>query len=726
MQAFPVVKDLVLVGGGHSHVLLLRMLGMKPIPGLRVTLVSPDILTPYSGMLPGVIAGHYTADDIHIDLVPLCRFAGAEFIQARVEDIDPYAQRIEIAGRPGLDYDTLSLDIGITPNLEVPGAAEHVIPVKPIGDFLVRWRAFLAQMAEGEVNNLAVVGAGAGGVELTLAIHEHLKNLANPALSKPLPQMHLIAASEVILPGYHPDVQVRIRQQLRERGINIHLGARVSGVSKTAVLNDFGGEILADAVFWVTSAASQSWLSRTGLELDESGFVLTKSTLQSTNFDSVFAVGDIAYNRDYPRPKAGVFAVRQGPVLYENIRRYLLGQKPKKFKPQSLFLSMISTGGRSAVAVRGRYRAEGSWVWKWKNWIDQRFMDQFRALPPMPAPTQKGLLKDLDEQMRCGGCGSKVSAGLLTEVLQNAGLSSASLDDAAIYEPPNGKVMLHTVDTFKAFPVDTFTFARIAAHHALSDIYAMGGQPVTALAIMTVPYGTPRKIRSTLEQLVAGSREVLEEEAVELVGGHTTEGAEMSLGFAVNGIATQSDLMTKQGLMPDQVLILTKPLGTGTLLAADMQYQARGEWIQSALACMDQSNRQAAEVFKEFGVQACTDVTGFGLAGHLLEMLRASRCSAVIQLDKLPVLEGALECLMDKKITSTLHEGNRAACPEVTHKPHRRASLVFDPQTSGGLLAAVNAEDADQIVLALTKAGYVHARRIGRISSSGTAHLYFE
>jgi selenide,water dikinase len=724
MQPFPIVKDLVLVGGGHSHVLLLHMLGMKPIPGLRVTLISPDILTPYSGMLPGVVAGHYTSDDIHIDLVPLCRFAGAQFIQARVEDIDPYAKRLEITGRPGLEYDALSLDIGITPNLTVSGADEYTIPVKPIGQFLDRWDTFLQRVKGGEVSSIAVVGAGAGGVELTLAIHEHLSN--SELSTTAMPEVHLIASSEHILPGYHPDVQVRFRQQLRSRNIQLHMGAMVSEVDATGVLNSFGGKIPADTIFWVTSAASQSWLAKTGLELDEAGFILIKPTLQSVNFDSVFAAGDIAHNRLYPRPKAGVFAVRHGPVLYDNIRRYLLGQKPKPYKPQSVYLSLISTGGKYAVAARGRYRAEGAWVWRWKNWIDQRFMNKFRNLPVMKPAVGEGLLKDLDEQMRCGGCGSKVSAGLLAEVLSNAGLSVDTLDDAAIFEPPEGKLILHTVDSFKTFSADLYMFARIAVHHALSDIYAMGGKPVNALAIMTVPYGTPRKIRTTLEQLVAGTMAVLNSENVQLIGGHTTEGAELNLGFAINGVVDKNALMTKRGLEPDQHLILTKPLGTGTLLAADMQHRAKGAWVESAYRSMDLSNQAAARVFESHGVVACTDVTGFGLAGHLLEMLRSSKCSAIIQLAKLPVLNGALECLNDLDIKSTLHDGNKAACIEMTSIAHRVMPLAFDPQTSGGLLAAVSAEKVDVILKELTQQGYEQAADIGRVSSSGQVHLFFE
>jgi selenide,water dikinase len=718
---YPVVKDLVLVGGGHSHVLLLRQLGMTPIPGLRVTLVSPEYLTPYSGMLPGVVAGHYTPDDIHIDLAPLCRFAGAQFIQARVTDFDPYSQRIEISGRPDLSYDALSLDIGITPNLDVPGAAEHVIPVKPIGEFLEQWQGFLKRYLAGEVNSLALVGGGAGGVELMLAIHTALTSL-----KAPLPEFHLVAASGDILPEFNSDVQGRFIAELRARNIQLHTGARVSEVTAAGLKNDFGGAIAADAVFWVTSAASQGWLKKTGLTLTDDGFVVTSETLQSVNFASVFAAGDIAFNRDYPRPKAGVFAVRQGPMLYENIKRFLLGKAPKAFKPQKEFLSLISTGGRAAVGSRGRFTVQGNWVWKWKNWIDQKFMKQFHQLPRMVPEKRQGLLSQLDEQMRCGGCGAKVSADLLTEVLRDVGINPGSLDDAALYAPPPGKHLLHTLDHFKTFTPDNYRFARIAVQHALSDIYAMGGEPVTALANITVPYGTPGKIRNTLEQIIAGSQETLQEAGVALVGGHTSEGAELSLGFAVNGLVDPDRSLRKGGLKVDQVLILTKPIGTGTILAADMQYAAKGAWVEAAHIMMEQSNGEAAKIFSQFSVSACTDVTGFGLAGHLLEMLNASHCAAVITLEALPILPGAAFCVNQLGIKSTLHDANREACSEVSLVQHRYMPLVFDPQTSGGLLAGVAEDQAAEVLAALHQAGYAQAAVIGRVSSSGQSHLFFE
>ena len=718
----PVVKDLVLVGGGHSHVLLLRQLGMKPIPGLRVTLISPDILTPYSGMLPGVVAGHYTADEIHIDLVPLCRFAGAQFIQARVTDFDPYGKTVDIEGRPTLTYDALSLDIGITPNLNVPGAAEFVIPVKPISEFLVKWEAFLNRFDEGNVRSVSLVGGGAGGVELCLAIHDALSGKQN----KQLPEFNLVAASDVILPEFAPEVRDRLLEQLILKNVQVHTGARVSEVTASGLRNDFGQEIETDAVFWVTSAASQGWLKKTGLELDEQGFVVTSASLQSVNFESVFAAGDIATNRDHPRPKAGVFAVRQGPILYENIRRYLLGKKPKSFKPQAYFLSLISTGPKHAIGSRGRFNVQGDWVWRWKDWIDRRFMARFHEFPDMPAPKKPGLLANLDDQMRCGGCGSKVAGDLLSDVLREAGINPGDLDDAALFDPPAGKQLLHTIDSFKTFTPDAFVFARIAVHHALSDIYAMGGEPVTALATITVPYGTPAKVQSTLMQLISGAKQALDEEGVKLIGGHTTEGAELSIGFAVNGLVERSEVLTKHGLKPDDVLILTKPLGTGTLLAADMQHQAKGHWINSAVQHMDQSNGPAAKIFHEYSASACTDVTGFGVAGHLMEMLRGAQCSAVVNLDSLPVLDGALPCINEKNIRSTLHDGNEQSFAEVSRISHPKQALVFDPQTSGGLLAGVPADAAEKVVEALQQAGYHQAAIVGRVSSSGQPHLFFE
>ena len=311
----------------------------------------------------------------------------------------------------------------------------------------------------------------------------------------------------------------------------------------------------------------------------------------------------------------------------------------------------IRDRGRKAVASRNNQSFAGALVWRWKDWIDRRFMRRFNDLPVMSREPKTGLLAEFDDQMQCGGCGSKVSAELLTEVLTELG--SGVRDDAAEYTVPAGKSMLHSIDYFKSFVDDPYEFAQIGVTHALSDIYAMGGTPVTALAMVTVPYGKPTVIKSILQQLLSGAKHQLDADNVQLVGGHTTEGAELSIGFSVNGIIDPAQILRKSGMQEGQVLILTKPLGTGTLFAADMQHKARGAWISSALVSMKQSNMLALNIMQEHQVTACTDVTGFGLAGHLLEMTAACGLGASLRLDDLPVLEGSVNTIQEMSITST-------------------------------------------------------------------------
>ena len=718
-QAIPIAKDLVLLGGGHSHVIVLRMLAMNPIPGLQVTLVSPDTETLYSGMLPGVVAGHYTRDEIHIDLVPLCRFAGVRFIMSTATGIDPILKRIDIENRPAIEYDVLSIDIGITPEQSLPASSyDQVIPVKPLNKFLANWDKFLQRVSH--VHEVGIVGAGAGGVEICLAINHRLQTEFDVP-----PGVHLFTDDPNILITYPQRVQERFEKHLSNQNIKVHTNFQVVEIRDHKIWSASGQQVDLDEVFWVTAAASQGWLAETGLPVDEAGFVEVRDTLQVVGFDDVFACGDIAHVLPHPRPKAGVYAVRQGPVLFDNLRRYLLGKPPKAFSPQQEFLTLLSTGNRYAVASRNGLSIEGRLIWQWKNWIDRRFMNRFRQLPKMKAEPREGLIKDFDEQMFCGGCGSKVSADLLRDVLQEISVNTGNLDDAAIFEVPDGKLMLHSVDVFKSFTDDPYVFAQIAVHHALSDIYAMGGQPVTALAIITVPYAKPRITRSVLRQLLLGAKVVLDHEGVELTGGHTSEGSELSVGFAVNGIVNRDELMQKSGMRDGEMLVLTKAIGTGILFAADMQHRADGRWIEQALVSMNQSNAAAMRVLKKAGVISCTDITGFGLGGHLWEMLQASNKGAILKLDELPILEGAETLFIDAGIKSTLHESNERSIQGVDPSDHRLRPFLFDPQTSGGLLASVPEDKMIEVLDELRQAGYERACCIGRVCDRAEVEISF-
>jgi selenide,water dikinase len=737
----PVLKDLVLVGGGHSHVIVLKRLGMDPMPGVRVTVIAKDVDTPYSGMLPGLIAGHYQFDDVHIDLGRLAMFAGARLYHDEVVGLDLAHRRVLCRHRPPVSYDAVSIDIGVTPIQRVEGAADHAVPIKPITTLVSRWER-LRERVRQQVGGLriGVVGAGAAGIELTLAIQHALKAPSAAApVREDVPDFHLFSSTETVLPTHGGLARAKFRRVLHERGVQVHLGCRVVAVYSDGIETDDGVRHPLDEIIWATEAGAQPWPRAAGLEVDDRGFITVDDTLRSTSHPDVFAAGDIAAMVNHPRDKAGVFAVRQGPPLEANLRRALHGQPLEPFRPQRTFLSLISTGDRYAIASRGRWAVEGRWVWQWKDWIDRRFMSTFSDLPDMDA-SKNALPPDLSQlaapdtvealsssAMRCGGCGSKVGATVLERVLSRlkpvgredvvVGLESA--DDAAVEQVPPGMVAVRTVDAFRAIVDDPYMFGRITAHHCLGDIYAMGASPGTALAIATVPVAPEEKMEQLLEELLTGAVEVLNEAGAALVGGHTKEGLEMELGLALSGIADLSRLLRKSGMRPGDRLILTKPIGTGTLFAAHMRLRAKGRWIDEAIRSMTLSSLEASACVRRHGATACTDVTGFGVVGHLLEMTRASRVDATLSLSSIPLLTGAADTARAGFLSSLQPQNIRLRRAVANHDAVREASpypLLFDPQTAGGLLASVPAAHAASCLTELHALGYPDAAEVGAVA----------
>jgi len=741
-QDQPVLRDLVLVGGGHSHVGVLKRFAMNPLPGVRLTVICRDTHTPYSGMLPGYIAGHYGFDEVHIDLRRLAEFAGARFFGDQAVGLDRTGKRVLCRSRPAVPYDRLSINIGSTPCIEiVPGAAEHAVPVKPIDQFNQRWLALLERVRQSSgVRRIVTVGGGAGGVELTLAMHFRLRNeLAAIGREPDELEFRLFTADDEILPTHPARVRRAFERKLTERGVTVHRACPVKRVQSGQIETADGATWAADEIVWVTQAGGAPWLRASGLELDDGGFIKVRDTLQTLTDPDVFAAGDIAHMVNHPREKAGVFAVRHGPPLARNLRRLVQGRAPKPFRPQQHWLALISTGDQYAVASRGSIGFEGAWVWRWKDWIDRRFMNKFSTFPEMADDHEHpghGLALEAEEArqaisavaMRCGGCGAKVGASTLSRALgqlkpverDDIVIGLHAPDDAAVLRVPPGKAVVHTIDFFRAFIDDPYLFGRVAANHALGDIFAMGGQAQSALAVATVPSGLEAKIEDTLLQMMSGAVEVLNDAHCALVGGHTGEGRELALGFAVNGLidVAGEQLMRKGGMRAGNVLLLTKPIGTGTLFAAHAKLAARGRWIDAALASMCQSNRLGAACLLEHGATACTDLTGFGLLGHLVEMTRPSAVDAEIDLQALPILDGAEETVASG-IVSSLQPANvrlrRALRNQAAWVDHPRYPLIFDPQTAGGLLASVPDDQADACVARLKDLGYTRTAIIGRV-----------
>jgi len=540
------------------------------------------------------------------------------------------------------------------------------------------------------------------------------------------------------LPTHSRSVQHRFKQVLSKRGVVIHSGCNAEYVNQNEVKLDSGKSLHADVIIWATHASAPSWYKESGLAVDESGFIKVNDSLQSVSHHDVFAAGDIATVTNYPRPKSGVFAVRQGLPLYKNLKLSLTKKVLKKHVPQISFLSLISTGNKYAVASRGKFAWEGAWVWQLKDYIDRRFMRKYNELPEIvdeeDTKIKSNLVDDKALQeisaiaMRCGGCGAKVGSNVLSRVVSKLSpvshddvlLGLDTPDDAAVLQVPPGKVQVQSVDYFRSFIDDPYVFGQIAANHSLGDVFAMGAEAQAAMAIATVPYGKENIVEQQLYQMMAGALQVLNLHHAALIGGHSSEGVELSFGLSVTGIIEKEKLLTKSGMKIGDAIIITKPIGTGTLFAADMRGKAKGRWITQAIDSMVLSNHAAAQCFYKYDVHACTDITGFGVLGHLVEMVRAGKVDISINVNALPVLVGAMQT-MQLGIFSSLQPSNillrrSIKNPEQAMK-HQNYPLLFDPQTAGGLLATIPEDKANLCIAELQSLGYIDACVIGRVEA---------
>ncbi len=723
-DAYPLTRDLVLVGGGHTHALVLRMWAMQALPGTRLTLINPGPVAPYTGMLPGHIAGHYDRDALMIDLVRLARFAGARLILDAATGIDRVRRLIHLRDRPALPYDIVSVDTGITSTLpDLPGAATHGHAAKPLGSYATAWEAFVARRLA--FPRLVILGGGIGGMELAMASAHRLLSLGSR------PQITVIERGPTLL----PDIGARARRIILRRaavlGIRLLTGTTATALTADAVTLSTGEAVGSDFTLLVASARPLPWFADTGLALTD-GFLATSATLQTSD-PAIFAAGDCAHLTDAPRPKAGVFAVRAAPVLYHNLGAALSGGRLRRFRPQRDYLKLISLGDRTALAEKFGMAIAGPRLWHLKDRIDRRFMAKFEDFPAMPAsvvpqPATDGLAEALGGKPLCGGCGAKLGPGVLGTALaalpapHRSDVRSGPGDDAAILTAGTGLQVL-TTDHLRAFTNDPRLMARITAIHAMGDIWAMGAAPQAALAQITLPRLGPALQARMLAEIMEEAAATFRAAGADIVGGHTAQGAELTIGFTVTGLADRT--ITKGGARPGDVLILTKAIGSGTILAAEMA-MARipglrlGEAVTTCLAAMQRPQGGAAAILAPHA-RAMTDVTGFGLAGHLLEMLEASGTAATLRLADVPLLPGA-GALAAAGHASSLAPANRAATTgRMTAPDTPGAGLLHDPQTAGGMLAAVPADQAATIVRQLTEARDM-AAVVGTVTA-GPPHL---
>ena len=691
----------MLAGGGHTHALLLRRWIMRPASrpaDLAVLLVNRTSTALYSGMVPGLLAGLYPREACAIDLRDLCRRAGVGFVQAEITGLDPARRELLLQGRPPLRFHTLSLNVGSETLWHAgPSATSGAVQtVKPLEPFFAWLERRLNNPADPQVR---IRGGGAAAVEVALALR-----------SRGL-QPELLLRGDGLQLGCAAAHQTAERL-LAEAGIPIQRGVEDQAAADLAC----------------TGSRAPAWLAASGLPVQAgTGRVLTKASLMVQGWERLFASGDCAVIAADPRPPAGVWAVRAAPLLAENLRR-LQADPPlplRRWRPQRWALQLLGDGGVQglpsprALAVYGPFCwGPSRALWRWKDWIDRRFMQGFAPAAAMAAGAAL---------MACRGCAAKLPAAPLAAALGRlspTGEAPPAEDAARLDVNERGELLLQSVDGFPALLDDPWLNARLTTLHACSDLWACGAQVRSLQAVVTLPEAAPAVQEEWLLQSLAGVRSVIDPLGATLLGGHTLEGrdgAGLGLSLAVNGAVLPQRYWPKGPLAAGQVVLLTRPIGTGVLFAAAMAGAAKPAWLDTALAVMQQSQAPLVEILAAHGCQACTDITGFGLLGHLGEMLGPGQ-QVAIDPDAIPALPGALE-LLEQGLSSSLAPANARALvaldgPIALNRTASAAEqqLWIDPQTCGPLLAALPAAAAQGALKAIRAAGFPQAALIGRVS----------
>lgn len=446
--------------------------------------------------------------------------------------------------------------------------------------------------------------------------------------------------------GVGPTARQRLSRALDDLGVRVMPDAQISRIEEGRVLLTGQPAVKAALCVGAAGAFPHDWIANTGLPLHD-GFIVVEPDLRVKGQADLFAVGDCAHMAFAPRPKAGVFAVRAAPVLYHNLRATLSGGKLKPFHPQKSYLKLISLGGKSAMAEKYGLAPAAPLLWRWKDRIDRAFMDKLDKLPAMPVPAPPDIVakvaaEELQGQPLCGGCGAKVGGDVLRRVIAplaaRADIITGPGDDAAILRQPDGGFQVLSTDHLRGFTEDPVQMTRIAAVHALGDIWAMGATPQTALSTIILPRMSTALQARSLREISETANAVFGAAGAQVVGGHTTMGAELTIGFTVTGLRAIMPI-TVAGAQVDDVLVLTRPIGTGVILASHMAGTAPAAIVTRTLCAMQQPQQIAAEALSN--ARAMTDVTGFGLAGHVQAICTASGLQAEIWRDAVPIYEGA-------------------------------------------------------------------------------------
>ena len=661
---------------------------MDPLEGVRLVVINPESTVPYSGMLPGFLADQYRDNELFIDVAALCKQAGARFIRGSLEKIDAASKTLLIrhqaltnARELCIPYDYAVLNTGAAPADSFPSTHADCYYVKPIRE-LLKDLPRIDERIRGKSRSLVIAGGGAAGIELAFAFRARYGSDAKMTLVSRRPINHDSALSAGAS---------LIRKALDEKRITFLESVEVVEALDEKVRLSDDTSLTAHVVCVATPVRAPSWIEQSKLS-GKDGFLMVNAELQVDNCEGLFAAGDIV-NLPHSRGRSGVMAVRAGQYLAKALWQKIRGRHVSPFRPQKHWLTLLNLGDGEAIAVKGSLAYQGLSIFKLKDHIDRGFMERFT--PQKMSST---------EAMRCEGCAAKLPGTMLTSVFDQ------QFEDGAIKTHQGGS-QIRSIDALTHLIDDPYLVGVLTMRHAVSDVWAMGASPTSALTLIAVERALSQHLEaSDLIQAQAGLQDAAHAYGVEIVGGHSLSLIQPMIAVEVEGECSRP--VHKEGAMAGDELWITGPLGSGILFAALASGLTVGasidQWVTNALKSLFEASQTAARE----GVHAMTDVTGFGLAGHLREMLSWDNLG-IQWAEKIVTFSGVDECIA-RGIQSTAYNDNARYAQQIGHKAP--SPVVFDPQTCGPLLIAAPPEIAKRVIQKWEESG-LSPQQIGVVTT---------
>ncbi len=696
-QEIPINNDLVLIGGGHSHIMLMMELSKNPIEGNRITLISNEIDTPYSGMIPGFIEGIYTWRETHIDLYKLCFKLNIRFIHSEVTEISAINKEIVLKNRPKIKFDVLSINTGIqSSNKTIKGALKYCVPVKPISKLS---NNFLTEIKNN--NNIAFIGGGPASVELALGLQKRLKN------SKSNLKISIITGKNGLLSSFPNKTRKVAKETLQNSQINVIEKEEVIEVQKDTLILSNKTKLKIDKSILSTNAMAPVWIKKSDIILNPDNFIIVNDKFQ-TNYNYVFAAGDIVDFNNQNLSKSGVYAVKSGKPLAKSIRRFIQKKIPIPYKFNKNYLSIIGLSNGLAIATKYNFTFTSRFSFLLKKLIDQKFVKKFNNLNQDNYYTFRSLYKVFDVmiqknnknipsyQMQCRGCAAKVDFNALKATLPKE-IIITSEDAININNYPK---LYQSVDMISSIVSDPYLLGKIAANHAISDIIAVNSKLISALMILQLPFSNSEINSRDLEQVTSGAREVFKSANCSISGGHTMIGKDKDpvIGFSVIGEKKSvNNNQTRSKLKINDILILTEKIGSGIIFAGINNDIIDSFYQIEVLDQMSQGNINFSKISDKLKILSMTDITGFGLANHLLNLVKrdVGKTGLTIFPDKIPIFKGVTKAL-SKNVRSSLYDKNfNTAQKELVYDRETKLidEILFDPQTVGGIAFLIPQEE---------------------------------